>query len=111
MQTKGQTKRGRPSKFSPEIAEKIWERLIDGKSLRAICAQPQMPAKATVFRWLARDGEFRRHYVDAREFCTDCLLEEMVSIADSAKSFNSLKRELGALSLALGRMTLKKYRG
>jgi hypothetical protein len=109
MQTKGQPKRGRPSKFSTEIAEKICDLLAEGKTLRAICADPGMPAKATVCRWLARDQEFRRCYVLARSWSADWLLGEMIVIADNAKSFNSVKRELGALAMTLGRMAPKKY--
>lgn len=112
MQTKDQPKRGRPSKYSPEIVEKIWEQLFDGKSLRAICAEPQMPAKATVCRWLARDQEFRREYVDARDWAEQCLLEQMIDVADGANqtNINRVEREIGALAMSLGRMAPKKYR-
>jgi hypothetical protein len=41
--------------YDVEIAETICERLVNGESLRAICADPAMPARATVFRWLARN--------------------------------------------------------
>jgi hypothetical protein len=38
MQTNDQPKRGRPSDYSAEIAEAICDRLVNGESLRAICA-------------------------------------------------------------------------
>jgi hypothetical protein len=48
MQTNDQPKRGRPSDYSAEIAEAICDRLVNGESLRAVCADPAMPARATV---------------------------------------------------------------
>ena len=69
MPIKDQPKDGRTSGYDVEIAEKICERLVNGESLRAICADPAMPGRATVFRWLARNQEFRRSYALARQ-CT-----------------------------------------
>ena len=63
MIPENQPKRGRPSAYTSEIAETICERLMDGESLRAICASAGMPDKATVFRWIACTGgraSFRR---------------------------------------------------
>jgi hypothetical protein len=60
-------KDGRTSGYDVGIAETICERLVNGESLRAICADPAMPARATVFRWLARNQEFRRSYALARQ--------------------------------------------
>ena len=66
MQNEDQPKRGRPSAYNDRIAEAICDRLVDRESLRAICADPGMPAKATVFRWLASNEEFRQSYAFAR---------------------------------------------
>ena len=113
MHTKGELKRGRPSKFSAEIAEKICDELATGKSLRAICADPRMPAKATVHRWLARDQEFRRSYVLARDFGAEWLLELMMYMTDGPIKGNieDVKRQIGALKMTRGRMAPKKYCG
>jgi len=43
------------AKFSQEVFDAICERLADGESLRAICADADMPNKGSVFRWLAND--------------------------------------------------------
>jgi hypothetical protein len=74
METNDQPNRGRPSYYSAEIAETICGRLVDGESLRAICADPAMPARATVFRWLARNQEFRRSLRRSRRYssCSPC---------------------------------------
>jgi hypothetical protein len=84
MQNGDQPKRGRPPDYSAEIAETICERLVNGESLRAICAEPAMPARATVFRWLASNQEFRQLYVLARQCQAEDLADEILKIADDS---------------------------
>jgi len=77
---------GRPSGYSDEVAAVICDRLADGESLRSICLTPEMPARRTVFEWLAdpdRSG-FRTRYALAREAAGDLLAEDIVAIADEA---------------------------
>jgi hypothetical protein len=87
----------------------ICSRLINGESLRAICADPAMPAKATVCRWLARNAEFRSHYADAREMQRDRFADIMIEIADHCSDLRHARRRIGALKLVAGRLTPKKY--
>ena len=88
MQTNDQPKRGRPSDYSAEIAEAICDRLVNGESLRAICADPAMPGKATVFRWLASNQEFRRWYALARQSQAEDFAFEILEIAaDSSRDY------------------------
>lgn len=44
---------GRPSIFTPELAERLCQRIAEGRSLRKACGLPDMPSKRTVLRWLA----------------------------------------------------------
>jgi hypothetical protein len=88
FETNDQPERGRPSDYSAEIAETICGRLVDGESLRAICADPAMPARATVFRWLARNQEFRRSYALARQCHAEDFAFETLAIAnDSSRDY------------------------
>jgi len=80
---------GRPSDFTPEVANEICERLSKGESLRKITGPERddfMPSETTVRRWLAGDDdwstEFRRQYAHAREAQADHYADEIVSIAD-----------------------------
>lgn len=76
---------GRPSIFTPDLGDAICERLADGESLRAICADAAMPSKSTVLRWLAdeRYRAFREQYGWAREAQADGLVDEILDIADN----------------------------
>jgi Bacteriophage Sf6, terminase small subunit-like len=66
--------------YSAEVADTICARLVEGESLRAICSDAGMPARATVFRWIARHKEFRDWYISARDFQAEGLGEEMIEI-------------------------------
>lgn len=77
---------GRPTDYSQELADDICERIADGESLRAICADEAMPNKATVFRWLGRHQEFSDQYARAREEQAESFADEMVAIADERET-------------------------
>lgn len=73
---------GRPTDFTPELAELICERIADGESLRAICRDDAMPCTASVKRWLRKNEEFRAQYAHAREEQAEAFLDEIIEIAD-----------------------------
>lgn len=50
--------------------------------MRTICAEDEMPDKATVFRWLAVNEPFRDQYARAREAQADYYAEEIIEISD-----------------------------
>ena len=79
-------KKGRPSLYTDKLAAKICQRLAEGESLRAICADKAMPAISTVMGWLFdgnHDG-FSEQYARAREAQAEIRADEIVDIADDA---------------------------
>lgn len=79
---------GRPSVYTPELADEICARLANGESLRAICASDRddfIPHIGTVLRWVAEDETFREQYVRAREIQAETLADDIISIADGPK--------------------------
>jgi hypothetical protein len=75
-------KMGRPTDFNQEVADRICERISDGESLRSICRDEAMPAKATVFRWLGKHKDFEDQYTRARQEQAESLADEIVNISD-----------------------------
>lgn len=77
--------RGRPSRYTEDIADRICEEISGGRSLLAICGEAGMPKPATVFRWLANErySTFRDMYARAREAQADALFDEILEIADT----------------------------
>lgn len=73
---------GRPSEYRDDLAELICDRIADGESLKAICAEEAMPGRSTVFRWLATHETFRDMYAHAREEQAETLADEIVGISD-----------------------------
>ena len=58
---------GRPTDYTPEMAESICEGLAKGSSLPEVCADKGMPDDSTVYRWLDKHEEFQEQYARARE--------------------------------------------
>lgn len=79
---------GRPTDFNEEIALRICERLADGESLKAMCAEDGMPARSTVFRWLSMPEHktFLDMYTRAREEQADALFDEILAISDDGRN-------------------------
>jgi hypothetical protein len=50
-------KTGRPSKYTPEVAAEIAQRLSMGEPLRKICRDDYMPHWTVVYDWLAKDED------------------------------------------------------
>lgn len=73
---------GRPSNFSQEIADTICERIMDGRSLRDICGDEDMPARSTVHRWLATQQTFSDQYARACDIRAEEVFDEIFDIAD-----------------------------
>jgi hypothetical protein len=74
--------KGRPTEYTDEIGETICDRIVDGESLRTICADAGMPDEATVLGWVSSHREFRDQYEIAREFPVQALLDETIEIID-----------------------------
>ena len=111
MQSKDEPQRSRSPGYSTEIAETICHRLARGESLRAICADPTMPARATVFRWLARNEEFRRRYALAHDCLAEDLMDEILEIVDDSRvHIEHRRRRIKARKCMLTHLAPRKYR-
>ena len=77
---------GRPTDYTPDLADTICARIASGESLRGICRDDGMPDAATVFRWLASNSDtykgFREQYARARDIQADALVDEILEISD-----------------------------
>ena len=84
--------------------------LADGKSLRSICANTDMPNIATVMRWCSDDIEWREHYMRAREAGDDAMAEDIQAIADDGElDPNDRRIRIDARKWLLGKRQPKKY--
>jgi len=73
----------RPTNYSPKIAKYICQQLAEGRSLRSICEEKNMPGRSTVYDWLdANEHGFPDQYARARARQADALLDEILEISD-----------------------------
>lgn len=77
-------KTGRPSKYTPELAREIVERLSEGEPLRQICRDEHMPSWRVIYDWMYRDDVAGAAGVGlssaiarAREIGQDAIAEEI----------------------------------
>lgn len=75
---------GRPSTYSEKICAAICEAVADGLTVTEICSQDGMPARSTVFKWLAENKSFSDQYARAKEVQMDRMADEILEIADDA---------------------------
>lgn len=74
---------GRPTLYTPELAERICERLANGETLRAICNSDDIPAENTIRLWASdKESPFSAQYLRAREIGYRLMADELIEIAD-----------------------------
>ena len=101
---------GRPTDYSPELVMQICDRMLEGQSLRRICAAEGMPTRSVVLEWLARHPEFRVHYAWAREIQLQILMDEVLEIVDDPTLTPSEKRvRMDGRKVLVAIMMPKKY--
>jgi hypothetical protein len=64
---------GRPSLYTPEVAERIFEGLSRGTPLTVICREDGMPSDNTVHRWVNENAAFSKDFALAREAGYDAI--------------------------------------
>lgn len=107
--TKPAIKTGRPSSYTPKIADEICRRLAEGESLRSICEEKAMPSRESVRRWLLDNETFRGQYARAREDQADAYADDVVRIADLELDPNRARVRIDARKWAAGKLKPKVY--
>lgn len=79
---------GRPTLYTPEIAQEIIDRLLSGESLVKIAEDDRMPGRVTIYRWFDEYPDFGTKCARAREGLADYLVDEIEKLARSATKDN-----------------------
>jgi hypothetical protein len=83
----GRCKLGRPTLYTPELAERILFEVADGRSVRDICRADGMPAGSTVRLWVVADRDgFAARFERARRFAHLDMAEELLEIIDDGRN-------------------------
>lgn len=104
-------KGGRPSLYTPEIAEQILQEIAGGKDLIQVCSQPGMPSRWAVNRWLDSVPGFATQYARAREMLADLELHRLKEIAESCteENVNSTRVKLNHFQWRLMKIAPRTY--
>ena len=104
---------GRPTDYTAELGYDICSRLAEGKSLKSICESDDMPARATVYRWLAERQDFRDNYTRAKDDSADALADDIQDLADEVLKgkydANLARVALDAKKWSASKLKPKKY--
>lgn len=75
-------KRGRPSEYTPELAEKICDLIEEGHSERQIAKMPGMPSTVTMRKWKDDHPDFLTRSARAREASAEHFDDERTKRAE-----------------------------
>lgn len=112
-------KGGRPSKYSKELADKICERVVEGKSLIKISKEFGFHL-SSFFEWIGTHKEFSDKYARAKAEQADTLIEEILDISDAempkdvfgkidSAAVNHARLKVDTRKWIAGKMRPKKY--
>ena len=73
-----------PTKYTPELAQKIYELAADGKTLTQIGADKAMPTRQSIQAWLRDNEEFQKGYFRAKRAWAAAKAEELEELGQSA---------------------------
>ena len=73
---------GRPSLYTPELADRICQRLSEGEPLARICRDDDMPGYSTVRKWESENPEFLALSLRAKADGTHFMADDSIRIAD-----------------------------
>ena len=117
-----ETKLGRPTDYTVELAEKICERIAQGNSMRKVCRDDDMPAISSVFSWFRVHPEFAEQYARACSERSEAHHEGLMDLGDEAlelaqyvdpKASNAVvqavKLKADNLKWSMSKMQPKKY--
>ncbi len=69
--------------LTPEQAKAICERIADGRSLRSVCEDDDIPSRSVVYEALEGDADFADRYARARKLRAEFRADEIIEIVDS----------------------------
>lgn len=102
---------GQPSSFTQDKGDEICHHIIEGLSLRSICALPDMPTMKTILNWVDRHEEFLQQYTCARRMQADIKFDDLKDLAKTANADNvqCVKLQIDTAKWELSKTLPKKY--
>lgn len=98
-------------RWDPAAAAEVLARIEDGRGLREVCSEPDMPSAATVTRWLRARPAFAADYRRAREAQADRLFDLAWRIACEATEGEvaTARLKIQTLKWRVGKLARRVY--
>lgn len=99
------------NRWSEKRAGEFLARIEDGRGLREVCAEPDMPVHSSVTRWLRERPAFAEAYRLARQAQADRLFDLAWTIALEAKTDEvaTARLKIQTLKWRVGKLAPRKY--
>lgn len=102
-------KGGRPSKYTPQLANEICKRIMDGNSLSKIARQDDMPSRDSIHTWLANNSEFSDNYARACKIRRENRFEDLDEIVETIEDVQRARLKVDVIKWQLSKEEPKKY--
>lgn len=100
-------------RYSPDVFTTLCDRIADGRSLRSVCADADMPAKRTVFEWLRDiDGlsdQYARACEERAEYLAELALVESNNESIEAGAVARDRLKVDTIKWFASKLSPKKY--
>ena len=102
---------GVPSTFTQEVADEICLHIVDGMSLRKICAMDGMPHLRVLMSWVEVNEKFQQQYRCARVAQADIKFDDLKDLARTAtpEDVQCVKLQIDVAKWELSKTLPKKY--
>lgn len=100
---------GRPTDYTPELAQQICELITEGGTLNKICRKKNMPVRSTMYRWLLEHGDFSDMYARACEIRREIKFESLEDMINQEKDPQKARLKLDAFKWQLSKEEPRKY--
>ena len=104
---------GRPTIFTDDLAAAFCERIANGRSLRDVCSDEDMPCTTTINAWCKDYPDFSARYARAKKDRAEFHFEDMFVIADTvpaeAAEVAKARLQIDTRKWALARMDKDRY--
>jgi hypothetical protein len=99
--------------YTLELADKICARLAEGRALKAVCRDDDIPVSSTAVRlWADEDKDgFASRFAHARAVQMDALADEIIEMADNAtnEDVQAVRLRVDARKWIMSKIAPKKY--
>jgi hypothetical protein len=102
-----------------DVRQELLVRVAEGESVFTVCHDEHMPARATMYRWIREDSQFKQEYEAALEQRADKYVEMIADLSEhmqmrakmgaSNEEMTALKTHINSLQWIAAKLNPKKY--